>query len=231
MEPPLPATRTDKTPAVKRRRPLWLKIVLGAACVYLVIALLGWAWWSYRYPFGWSHSCSKILGSSLRLYAGDHDGWLPHGQATPEASLSLLVKEDPSSQALLRGKHLQQSVVDAALQRDGVLGPESCGWHYIEGLHEDDDPQIASVWDKVTGLWHNGDRRDYIMHEVLLLNGSMQFISRQKWPEFVAEQKKLLKETMASRSQGDPPLRWSDEATLGPNVNPPPTAPLTPPAK
>jgi len=214
-------------PARKHRSP-WLKKLLLAAAAVVMAGTSLWGYWRYTYPYGYSHSCSKSLGTSLRMYADDNFGWLPHGQATAEASLSTLMKSDDTVRNLLRGKHIQQKVVDQALRRDGVLGPESCGWHYVEGLREDDDPQTAVIWDKVTGLWHNGNRRSgsSIMHEIIRLDGAMEFISRERWPEFVAEQKKLLADTMAKRSKSDPPIRWSDEATLGPNVNPPsPVAP------
>jgi hypothetical protein len=34
-------------------------------------------------------------------------------------------------------------VVQQALAKDGKLGPQSCGWHYVEGLTEADNPEIA----------------------------------------------------------------------------------------
>ncbi len=202
--------------------------MLGFGGLVLALALAAWGWWRYTFPYGYSHSCSKALGMSLRIYADERSGWLPHGLATPEASLSLLVTNDPTIQQLLRGKNVPQKVVDETLARDRFLGPESCGWHYVEGLRESDDPEIAVLWDKVTGLWHNGNRKGWVMHEVVLLDGSMQFVSREKWPDFVQRQRQLLAETIAKRTKAEPPIRWSDEATLGPNVNEPRTDP--PPA-
>lgn len=44
-----------------------------------------------------------------------------------------------------------------------------------------------------------------------------QFVSHERWPESGAEQKELLVEAAAWRDTGDPPIRWSNEATPGPN--------------
>ncbi|MCS7336641.1 MAG: hypothetical protein NZ739_00160 [Verrucomicrobiae bacterium] len=85
----------------------------------------------------------------------------------------------------------------------------------------DDDPGIAVAWDKVAGLGHNGERRTGLMHEVIFLDGSTAFITRADWPGFVADQKQKLESVIASRQPGAPAIRWSDEATLGPNRFPP----------
>lgn len=157
---------------------------------------------------------------ALGIYADDHDGWLPHGGTTPEHSLSFLCtnNDEYAVKGLLRGKHLSQSVVDEALARDGSLSPASCGWHYVEGLRADDPPDVAIAWDKVTGLGHNGQRVRWLAREVVMLDGSSQLIGIKNWAAFVALQKNRLTEIQATRSPNAPPIRWSDEATLGPNT-------------
>jgi len=191
--------------------------------IAVVICVGAFAWWKVwpKYPYGVSHSCSKALGLELRLYANDHDGWYPYGMKTPEASLSLLCTNNSSVQGILRGKHLPQEVVDRALANNGLLGPASCGWHYIEGLREEDDPQLAVLWDRIIGLDHNGRLKSGLQHEVITVDGSMQYISKQNWPAFVQQQKRLLAETAANRTTNSPPIRWSDEETLGPNTTKP----------
>lgn len=154
---------------------------------------------------------------SLRLYAEEHGGWFPYGKRTPEASLGLLAA-DPGMDYLPAGKCLSSEVVKAALAKDGELGTESCGWHYVEGLREDDNSEIAVVWDKVIGLGHNGERSRGLEHEVVYLDGSHAGVPKAQWAEFVEEQKRLLRATTAKREKGDPPIRWSDEASLGPNL-------------
>lgn len=210
-----------ETPRPRNHRWVWrLLLILGSLVAALVVG--SWVYYRYMFPYGHSHACSKVLGLALRIYAGDHGDWLPYGKATPEASLGLLYQHKPSAVSFLGGKNVARAVVEKALVKEGTPGPDACGWHYVEGLREADDPQIAVVWDKVVGLGHHGERRRGLMHEVVLLDGSMQYISKARWPQFVTEQKEMLTKVIASRESNAPPIRWSDEATLGPNRFPAP---------
>jgi hypothetical protein len=215
----------DQPPPTRAKR-LWLKVLLAVMGAIGVLIACGAAWYRHTCPYGWSHCCSGQIDLALRMYADDNGGWLPHGQATPEASLSLLAKDNLYLSDIFRGKTLPLQVVEEALKRDGVLGPNSCGWHYIEGLNEEDNPEIVVGWDKVEGLGHNGDYHAGLAHEVLSLYGRQSYIGKQERPAFVERQKRLIAETMAKRTKGDPPIRWSDEATLGPNVNRPRLVPI-----
>ena len=60
---------------------------LAPIAVLAVIAALGFGYYRYRYPYGASHCCDKVLAFALRHYADEHEGWFPRGEATPEASL------------------------------------------------------------------------------------------------------------------------------------------------
>ena len=51
--------------------------------VIAVIAASSFVYYCYRYPYGWSHCCDKVLSFALLQYAEDHDGWLAM-QATAE---------------------------------------------------------------------------------------------------------------------------------------------------
>ena len=144
------------------------------------------------------------MSLSLVTYAEDHGGRFPAGGDTPEASLSLLYSNLVNAYTL-RGKTVPVEVAQAALARDGKLGPDSCGWHYVEGLTEADDPEIAMLWDKV-GLGHNGARLQRGGHEVAFVDGSTQIIRGAKWPEFLERQKKLLAQRDERAKQGLPAL-------------------------
>ena len=184
----------------------WLKMrrrTKIAGVVVIVLAapfILGYVRWRHQYPYGFSHCCDLILYSALEQYAATHGGAFPSGEATPEASLSLLYREPADWTAnadLLRGKTVPESVVREILERGELLTPDTCGWHYVEGLRKDDDPRLALFWDKV-GLDHNGGRLAEGGHVVVFVDGQRKHIPEVEWNAFIEEQCKLLAERKAA---------------------------------
>src|SRR5216683_3016496 len=117
---------------LKRKR----LVLLIFAVLAVLIASAGWWWHHWTYPYGWSHSCDKQLMFALQQYAEEHGGSFPAGEATPEASLSLLYPTY-ANEWVLQGKTVPLEVVKAVLERGDRLGPDTCGWHYVEGLRPD----------------------------------------------------------------------------------------------
>lgn len=163
---------------------LLLLTIVGA------VAAAGRLYWLWKYPFGWSHSCDKGLMFALRDYADAHDGAYPAGEATPEASLSLLYPMYANG-SLLQGKTVPLEVVKSILESGNRLGPDSCGWHYVEGLRSDDDPRLGLCWDKV-GLGHNGERLTDGGHTVIFVRTDSKYIPGSEWQAFLEEQEALL---------------------------------------
>ncbi len=146
------------------------------------------------------------------MYAEENNGFFPAGQSSPEAALSLLYRTQSVPAEVLRGKTVPESVVEKILRGGGVLGPESCGWHYVEGLNTNDDSRIALIWDKV-GLGHDGQNIDY--HEVLFLDGHRQFIPKSRWNSFLAEQSELIANRALSKERGRPVLKATLRSSTG----------------
>jgi hypothetical protein len=171
----------------------------GLVLVLLILAAVVTArqWWRSRYPYGQSHCCDLILLNALEDYARDHGGAFPTGEATPEASLSLLYPKYADAY-LLRGKTVSEEVVQGVLDRGERLGPETCGWHYVEGLTLNDDPRLAIFWDKI-GLGHNGERLPPGGHWVMRFHHQREYIAGPDWEAFLQEQKKLLAERGAKK--------------------------------
>jgi hypothetical protein len=168
------------------------KRLLVVLALVVLIGLGSVLWYRQRYPYGYSHCCIKAMMFALEQYAYDHDGRYPAEEATPEASLGLLHDAPYDMDAEnLRGKTVPVEVVRGILDRGGRLGPDSCGWHYVEGLTENDDRRLAILCDKV-GLGHFGERYGGGSREVVFVGGSIQLISAADWPGFQEEQQRLL---------------------------------------
>ena len=183
-----------------------MKTVAIAAVVLTGLFAAAVGWHCYEYPYGSSHCCILQFTLSLDQYAREHNGLLPAGKACPEASLSLLHYGDYGMDAnILRGKTVPLAVVESALERDGCLGPDSCGWHYVEGLTLADDGRLAVIWDKV-GLDHNGGRFSGGGHEVLFLNGRREYILQADWPQFLQRQEQLMAARTEAAKKGLPIL-------------------------
>ena len=71
------------------------------------------------------------------------------------------------------------------------MSPDTCGWHYVEGLRKDDDPRLALFWDKV-GLGHNGERLNGGGHIVTFVDGFPKHIPESEWTGFLDEQESCL---------------------------------------
>ena len=177
------------------------RIAIGAAVLGCVtFALFFWIRSQLpSYPYGWSHCCLKGIGLALRQYAEKYDGHYPAGGGSPEASLSLLYREHTINAEYLRGKTVPVERVQRILERGELLGPDSCGWHYVEGLTTSDDPNLALVWDKV-GLGHNGEDI-HGGHSVWLLGCSEEVVPAAEWPDFLKHQQKLLTERRPTAGQ------------------------------
>ena len=89
--------------------------------------------------------------------------------------------------------------------RGELLGPESCGWHYVEGLTKNDDPRLALLWDK-EGLGHFGQRSLKRSHCVILCDGTPQTIEDQDWESFLERQKALMANRDDAARSGGPIL-------------------------
>lgn len=164
-----------------------LRIALAVGLGTPLLLASGFAVWKWRYPYGFNHCCDKQIVLGLRAYAEANGGRFPAGEPTPEASLSLLYP-DLCDAYILRGKTKPLEPAEVILAAGGRLTPETCDWHYVEGLTLSDDGRLAIFWDKV-GLGHNGERLTPGAHSVGFVGGYTDIV--YDWPGFLAEQAKL----------------------------------------
>ena len=198
---------TDKNDREVASPPRKRRLLITGGIVVLLCGVAAYSHYKTKYPYGWSHACDKILSSSLASYAQDHDGNFPTGEPTAEACLSLLYQEEYLVSAqVLAGKNIDVEVAEQVLSQGQLLGPQTCGWHYVPGLSRMDDDRLALFWDK-PGLGHNGEILDGGGHIVWFVSGSRRHITATEWDSFIAEQENLLKNAKDSASlvsQGGP---------------------------
>lgn len=200
-----------------KKRPLWKRTICWGLLSVALILLAAFVWYRWTFPYGRSHCCILNVGGGLISYAEDHEGRFPSGGDCPEASLGLLYSNYANAY-LLRGKTVPLSTAEEALANNGKLGPESCAWHYVEGLTQADDPEIAILWDKI-GLGHNGQRLSHGGHEVYFIGGDRRFITAKQWPEFLNRQEVMLAQRSEDVKHGIPALRAKIRFPNGTEVN------------
>ena len=172
------------------------KVLRTLTIVLVVIAALfgaAYGWYCYNYPFGRTHCCLKGIGIALEMYAEKYGGHYPAGGGCPEASLSLLYKYSGFGIGgnYLCGKTKSAEAAQEILEAGGLLGPDTCDWHYLEGLTTSDDNRLALVWDKV-GLDHFGGRLSRGGHSIWRLHDGEEIIPGSEWPAFLEEQERLM---------------------------------------
>lgn len=174
---------------------------------FALVVLLFIAAYFFRptYPYGWQHRCILQLDLELQGYAKRHGGRFPDGQATPEASLSLLHKEEDNDPGMLTGMTVPEEKVIAILNSGKLLGPDTCGWHYIPGLTLADDPNLAIAWCKEP-LGHNAQLTDDGGREVIFVGSHRDYISGKDWNAFLADQKRRLAARNKRAKSGKPLL-------------------------
>lgn len=179
------------------------KLGIAVAVIASIIAGL-YGFYRYEFPYGNDHRCDIQLYSALRFYAEKHNGAFPSGETTPEASLSLINTLDDWSVCgyLLRRRDVPEELVNEKLKRGELLGPETCGWNYVEGLRRDSNRELALFWDK-EGLSEIGMRLSGGGHWVTFVDGYSRHITESQWDEFLETQKQLLTHEMAKKQKNN----------------------------
>jgi hypothetical protein len=149
--------------------------------------------------------CIKGTGLSLRTYALDHYGKFPfHTNGFGDAIL-LLLKElgEPPREFTAPGD--DGSLYKECLKTGAHMPEARCTRAYVQGLSDANNPQIALVFDRYRTRGGDHFRRPWgpLLREVAMLDGSMEVIHEEKWPEFRRKQIDLLVAEGISRTQAE----------------------------
>lgn len=131
---------------------------------------------------------------AFKIYSSDHHGQLPFSTNGFGNALLLLAKEDSSVLHSLYGPDDDGHLFKMALQSDSIIPEEQCSRIYIQGLSETNDPSLCILFDRNScrGGDHFRSPWAHRVREVCLLDGSMQVIRDESWPEFSRKQVELL---------------------------------------
>jgi hypothetical protein len=183
-----------------RKRLHIVGIIFG---IIVVLVISGGVYYKAKFPYGWSHCCIIGMMGTLEQYAIEHAGHYPTGESSSEASLSLICRSNYMDAYTIRGMIVPENTVRKILEGGGLLGPDTCGWHYTDGLTRADDPRIALLYCKQP-LGHNGQRTKDGGRQVVFVGGNIEWISGSKWSSFLHEQEELLSKRSDRAKSGSP---------------------------
>lgn len=175
------------------------KLLFVIATFFCLLAgLIGTWFWSLGHYV--HQHCIKQTGLAFRMYEGDHNGRLPFSTNGFGDALLLFVKsgylagETLSGIRYVCGPGDDGHIFRAALQNNSIVPEDQCSRIYIQGLSETNDPQICILFDRNSckGGDHFRSPWGHRVRELCLLDGSMQIIRDEDWPEFSRNQVELL---------------------------------------
>jgi hypothetical protein len=181
---------------MKTRTKKILFIALVALCVPIgLVAFIIW------YGFEYSHQhCIKQTSLAFGIYAGEHFGKLPFSTNGFGNALLLLAGPDPTNDYMggfiggLCGPGDDGHLYREALKNHSVMPEDLCTRIYIQGLSENNNPEICVLFDRNSckGGDHGRSPWGHRVRELCLLGGEMKIIRDEDWPEFSRKQVELL---------------------------------------
>ena len=149
--------------------------------------------------------CIKGAGLSLRTYALDHDGRFPFHTNGFGDAIILLLKDGYDYPNVFTAPGDNGRLFKECLKSGAHLPEERCTRAYVQGLGDTNNPMIALVFDRYPTRGGDHFRRPWgpLLREVAMLDGSMEVIREEKWPEFRRKQIELLGAEGISRAQAE----------------------------
>jgi hypothetical protein len=176
-------------------RSLVIAVVAAAS-----LLLLGLGLHNYYYPCGFRSGKMTTFIGVLAAYAQENEGWYPRGGATPLASLQKLYSKYCVEGRALAGMSGDEATTLRYLKTGKMIDEAVSSWVYHPGFRNDDNPEIAIIWERRAGIFVNGSRSDG--HAVGYADGGCAQISSSKWPEFLKRQEELRNEALSGARQG-----------------------------
>ena len=180
---------------VKRSRlkaKLFLVVLLAVAgCIAVVL------YQRVEYPYGHRAAVLRSMYFALLNYASDHGGSFPSSEKGNYDALQKLFPDYTPSGIELAGISGNADAAVAALRNNTPLDQSLTSWVYVQGLKEEDDPNLAVLWELRSGLYPNGKRNSFGGHAVLLVSGDITNVPATDWEGFVKQQEQLRRKQAA----------------------------------
>jgi hypothetical protein len=157
----------------------------------------------YNYPYGGKSACLPIMLNVLGLYASDHGGAFPNGGAGPREALSKLRSDYLPDYSYLAGLSGDRGLLEKQINGGLEITEDACSWVYWPGLRSDDNPDIALLWERRSGLAYNGARLHG--HAVGFIGGYMHQVRDEDWEAFLKNQAQLREKAISERKTGSKP--------------------------
>jgi len=140
--------------------------------------------------------CIKQAGLAFRLYSNENHGRLPYSTNGFGNALLLLAGDSSTNDYTggflncLCGPDDDGRFFAGAIHAHAAVPEDQCSRVYIQGLDETNDPQICILFDRHSCRGGDHFRSPWgpWVREVCLLDGSMQVIPDEQWPEFSRQQ-------------------------------------------
>jgi hypothetical protein len=163
-------------------------------CILVLGVVVGgvYGYYRYKFPYGNTHRCSKILAGMLDQYAADHEGRYPQADDDHRLGLEKVLEVSRDQLAMVVGKAGDLEEAEKFYKKSGFLLKGHSSWHYVSGLTTADEGR-ALAWDKVP-LTHNGMRISYNPREVIMVGGLVEQINESRWEDFLKQQEQIATE-------------------------------------
>jgi hypothetical protein len=151
----------------------------------------------FRYPYGWRPACLPCVLGALRTYALNHNGNFPTDTQGPQEALRQLYPVYLADWKLLAGLSGDRKELERDMSGHLGLSDSASSWVYWPGLKLDDDPDIAVIWERRSGVRFDGSRAHG--REVGFVGGDMRQISDAAWGAFVRDQAQMREQAFTAR--------------------------------
>jgi hypothetical protein len=152
--------------------------------------------------------CIKGGGLSLIAYASDHQGKFPYHTNGYGDALLLMTNEVCGWWASVTGPGYDEKPFLKALAQGSHLPEQACGRVYVQGLSENDNPEIVLLFDKLPTP--GGDHCHFLRRmcaplarEVWTVGAGTRQVLERDWPAFSRGQIELLVASGISRTEAE----------------------------